>query len=202
MTAREPDYNEPIIWTKDEQDVEEPMKPFPSQYPFLENWYWVLDHLEGYSYVAMADKCRQMLLTTSSVLYAHHDCMMHYNRFWLLSKTKKGEAEQILQDKVRFPWLQMPEWVQNEFPIAMKPKFRVDYLKTGSTFMAVGENVASAEARGNTANVIVDEAARQATFGDILQACLPMRTKVICITTAEYGSPGAELYQELLERDA
>ena len=59
MTAKDTD-GEPIIWTKDEQDVKNPMKLFPS-YPFLRNWYWVLDHIDQYNYVAMADKCRQML---------------------------------------------------------------------------------------------------------------------------------------------
>jgi hypothetical protein len=46
--------------------------------------------------------------------------------------------------------------------------------------------------------VIVDEAARQREFGQILAACLPMATRIIAITTAETGNPGAREFKRLM----
>ncbi|MFQ5473971.1 MAG: hypothetical protein ACE5FA_13965, partial [Dehalococcoidia bacterium] len=127
----------------------------------------------------------------------------NFGRIWLLSKNTEEEAKQVLEDKVRFPWSQTPDWFQKEAPITYKPALKALFPRTRSYILAVGENVADAEARGTTASgIIIDEAARQQKFGAILQACLPMATKVIALTTAEIGNPGARLYKSLLESEA
>lgn len=189
---------EPVLWTKDERDKENPVKPFPD-WPYLREYFKVMRHER----LILADKCRQMMLTTGSVLHAAHECAFKFGRVWILSKNTETEAGQVLEDKVRFPWSQTPAWFRKEVPITDKPALKVLFPRTRSYILAVGENVAEAEARGTTASgVIVDEAARQPKFGKILQACLPMATQFIGLTTAEIGNPGARLYRSLLESEA
>lgn len=198
LTARDLD-GKPIWWTKDERDSKRPVKPFPRK-PHLKR---ILDAYQfSGAEVFLLDKSRQMMATTSAVLYAHYVCSTQVGRRCILSKTTEAEAIEVLTDKVRFPWSQTPEWFQGIYPI-QGPLRRIDYPNTGSYIMAVGQNVADAEARGGTASlVIVDEAARQDSFEQILAACLPMASMVIAITTAELGGPGAAYYYQLLERGA
>lgn len=187
-----------IFYTKDERDRQNPVKPFPD-YEYLEEYFRLLENEN----IILADKSRQMMLTTATVLFAAAECAFHFGRIWILSKNTEAESAQVLEDKLRFPWSQTPEWFQREVPITYKPATKVLFPRTRSYILAVGENVADAEARGTTASgVIIDEAARQVHFGKILQACLPMATKVIGITTAEIGNPGARLYKTLLESEA
>lgn len=197
VTGRDIDGSS-ILWTKDERDMDHPVKPFPD-YPYLKEIFKVFRNEQ----IIMADKSRQMMLTTSAVLFAATQCAFNFGRIWLLSKNTEAEAAQVLEDKIRFPWTQLPEWVQKEVPITYKPMVKVLFPRTRSYILAVGQNVADTEARGTTASgVIIDEAARQQRFGAILQACLPMATKVIALTTAEIGNPGARLYKTLLESEA
>lgn len=189
----------PIWYTKDERDSVKPLKPFPRNKPHIRA---ILNAYEfSGAEVFLLDKCRQMMATTLSVFFAAYQCYTMVGRRWLLSKTTEAEAIEILNDKIRFPWSQAPEWFQDEYPIS-GPLHRLEFPGTGSYIMAVGQNVADAEARGGTASgVIVDEAARQDTFERIVEACLPMASMVIAITTAELGGPGAQYFYELLERD-
>lgn len=60
--------------------------------------------------------------------------------------------------------------------------------------------MAEGAGRGGTASgVFVDEGARQAKFGAIVSACLPMTDKLIAVSTAEIGTPGARVYKAMLD---
>ncbi|MCK5558583.1 MAG: hypothetical protein KAJ01_09400 [Candidatus Hydrogenedentes bacterium] len=195
LTAKDED-GEQIVWTKDEKDKIDPVKVWYDE-PYLEEIIKVFHNEES----VMLDKSRQMIITTGSVQYASWDCTFHYGRQWILSKNSEEQAAKILWDKVRFPWQQWPDWLRHHYPISMKPAKRVDYPKTGSSFLAAGENIQDAIARGGTCSgVIVDEAARQRHLEEIITACVSMTDKMFLITTAEMGNPGARLFFKLLER--
>ena len=141
-----------------------------------------------------------MLATTTAVLLAHWNCSFAYARRWLLNKNTKEEAQEILADKVRFPWVQQPEWVRKALPISAAPKSVIHYPNTDSYILAVDSKSYAGELRGGTCTgVIVDEAAYQPKLPEILQAAELMTDKIILLTTAEVGNAGARLYKELLE---
>lgn len=197
LTAKdEDDY--PLLWTKDERDKDTPIKHFPQDKPYLAE---IVKAFENEPYI-FADKSRQMMLTYSAVLYANWDCMFHPGRLWLLSKNNDEEANTILEDKVRFPWRSLPAWLQDYAPMTLKPADIIRYPATGSKFIAVGQNVDTAEARGSTiSGIIVDEAAFQDHFPTIWQAIVPMAQQIIAITTPNIGTPGADFFYEMLERE-
>ncbi len=187
----------PIIWTKDEKDKKNPIKSFPREKPYLEVYIDVLFREN----LPILDKSRQMMATTCAILMAHTDCAFNYARRWLLNKNTEKEAQEILADKVRFPWIQQPEWVREALPLTLVPKGVVHYPNTDSYILAVDSKSYAGELRGGTCSgVIIDEAAYQSKLPEILQAALAMTDKVIMLTTAEIGNPGARLYRELLER--
>lgn len=197
LTAKDEDEF-PILWTKDERDRQNPIKHFPEGKPYLAEVIKALHH-EKY---ILADKSRQMMLTYSSVLYANWDCTFNDGRLWLLSKNNDEEADQILEDKVRFPFRSLPDWVKGEIPQTDKPADIIRYPKTGSKFIAVGQNIHRAEARGSTpSGVIIDEAAFQDEFEKIWASVLPNAGKIIGVTTPNIGHPGARFFYELLERE-
>ena len=85
-------------------------------------------------------------------------------------------------------------------PRSEKPAGRIDYPESGSYFLGVPMNVADRSARGGTASgVFIDEAARQAYLKQIIDAIEPMATRIIAVTTAELGNPGADFFKLLLE---
>lgn len=188
----------PILWTKDESDSSHPVKPFPEY----------LEYLKEYSNVLLrepkvfTDKSRQMMATTLTVLFADWDCRFHYGRRWLLSKSTEDEAKEILRDKVRFPFEQMPEWLQKALPSKRKPEIRVEYPVTSAYILAVAQNVADREARGGTASgVIIDEAALQYLFPDILAAVMPMTSRIFALSTPQVGNLGAECFKDYIAKD-
>lgn len=208
-TGRDRD-GDPIHWTKDERDEELPFKHFPGRVnrgfdgtPYEKPYLKEIFKAFRTETTILADKSRQMMLSYSALLYAHWDCSFHYGRTWLLSKNKDKEAATMLEDKVRTTWRGMPEWLKEALPISLVPADEIKYPRTGSKFLAVGQNVADAEARGNTASgVIVDEAAFQDHFPFIVRAVTPMASKLIAITTPNLGRPGANYFVNMLERDS
>lgn len=199
LTGRDTDGT-PVVWTKDEGDRAQPVKPFPLDKPYLRRYLDLLMEDRPDSRIILVDKPRQMMFSTVTLLFAHWDCLFHPARRWLLSKTTEDEASEMLSDKIRYPHSRAPEWVRARLPLRDQPRGRAIYPKTGSYILAVAENVAEREARGGTASgVIVDEAARQATFESILAAVAPMASRVIAITTADIGTPGATAFRRLLD---
>jgi hypothetical protein len=187
-----------VKWTKDERDSLVPIKPFPPK-DYLKEYIRVL-HNED---LVALDKSRQMMATTGAVLYADWTCRFGFGRKCYLNKNAVDEAEDILKDKVRFPFTQEPKWLQEVLPMSMTPKGRIYYPRTGSEFIATDQNSYAAELRGNTASlVIVDESARNRKLRELVEAVLPMSPKLFLLTTADIGNAGAEYHYQLLERDS
>lgn len=195
----------PLIYTKDERNKEEAMRPFPKDLPYLQVIIDVMfsAHGDGQVPIIVAlDKARQMYMSTSTLLYFDWECRFHSGRRILWSKSTEDEAKEMLKDKIRTPHAMLPEWVRNRFPQSDKPEARVDYgssLATRSYISGVAENVAVRDARGGTATMIgVDEAARQKMLRAILAAAGPMTDKIILLTTADVGTDGAECFLEYI----
>jgi hypothetical protein len=189
----------PILWTKDEFDRSAPLKPFPSHLRYLREFVRVLESEPR----VLVDKARQMYVSTTVLLFNDWDSAFHPAVNTVLSKTKQEESIALLKDKVRFPFSRLPEWVQQARPIRKTPAKRIDYPRTESSTLGAAENMAVGEARGRTASrAIVDEAAYQETFEEMLQALDPMAAQIIAVSSPNLGCRGAEVFYQLLEREA
>jgi hypothetical protein len=199
LTGRDVDGKRPIVWTKDEVDRQAPLKPFPGHLVYLKRLVKLLQNEQ----LILIDKARQMYISTVVLLFNDWECAFRQVVNTVLSKTKESEAIAMMRDKVRFPYSQLPAWVRAVRPIRAMPATRIDYPETGSMTLAVAENVAVSEARGRTASrAIVDEAAYHDMFGEIVQALEPMGGQIIAISSPNLGCPGAQVFWELLDREA
>jgi hypothetical protein len=198
LTAKDPLTGRPIIWTKDEKDRQQPVKPFPTDKPHLAAW---LEDLQTHE-IVLCDKTRQLMFSTTTLLYALHQCAFIDARRFVLSKQTQEGANEMIADKLRFPYSRMPDWLKKWIGASEVPEHRVRFKRTGSILVGVPENVADRAARGITAScVIIDEAARQPFLERIFAACIPLECSIIAITTAELGNPGAHFFLEMLERE-
>jgi len=194
LTGTDPDTGRALILTKDESDIHAPLKPFPS-YP----------HLRAIVETIMAkdmlfiEKPRQVMATWGAILTVDWFCRFRPSQLWLLSKSTQDEAKQIMRDKVQHVQTHLPKWVQEELPVRMKPADRFTYEVTVSQLMAVAENAAEREFRGNTASgILIDECAYQDSFREMVAAASPMSGRIIAMTTATLGSPGSQYSREIL----
>jgi hypothetical protein len=189
----------PIVWTKDEVDRSEPLKPFPGHLKYLRRLVKLMQNEPR----ILIDKARQMYVSTIVLLFNDWDSAFHPVVNSLLSKSKESEAAAMLRDKVRFPFSQLPPWLRAIRPMRLTPANRIDYPLTGSMTLGAAENMAVSEARGRSASrAIVDEAAYQDAFGDMLQALDPMAAQIIAVSSPNLGCPGAQVFFDLLEREA
>ncbi len=186
----------PLIRTADEKDEERPIKPYPTDKPYLKRLVQILVDER----LVMVDKSRQMIVSTTCLLVIDWYCRFRDARRWLVSKHKEGESVELIKDKIRRVHERLPKWVQEALPQSKTPAIRVDYPGTGSYIRAVAQNVAQSEARGGTASgMLIDEAARQDQFGDIMAASLPMAGKIWAVTTAMVGSQGARTFKSYID---
>jgi len=191
-----PEGPKQLIWTTDERDQAEPVKPWPIEKEYLQRY---VDDLHTHNYVLL-DKCRQMLVSTATLLYLDHLCRFKDSRRCVLSKRSEDEAIEMLEDKVRAVHRRLPEWVRLRSRQTPRPMKKVKYLDTGSYILAANEVVAKGAARGGTASVLViDEGAFQDMFGEIWSAAQPMCDKIFGITTASVTGRGARVYKLMLD---
>jgi hypothetical protein len=197
LTGRDLD-GRPIIWTRDEKDDAAPVKPFPTDKPYLKRLVYDLYDSEAPVFV---DKSRQMMVSTTVMLLADWYCKFREARNVLVSKQKEAEAEKLIREKLRHAHGKLPEWVQAALPISRTPANRVDYPGSGSVLHGVAQNFAVSEARGTTASlVIVDEAAYQDATGDIIDAVASMSSRLWLVTTPLRFSKGGKVFYDRLER--
>jgi hypothetical protein len=185
----------PIILTSDEIDDNAPVKPFP-QWDYLKI---LSDIFYRQKDPILINKARQMMATTVAMLCAHWFCLFIDNRSAVVSKSTESEGKVLIRDKVRSVHARMPQWVREALPISDEPADRIDYTDTKSTMTGATQNVSTTQARGRTPSIIiVDEAAFQERFGDIYTAARPINCRLWCLTTANMGNPGAEVFERML----
>jgi hypothetical protein len=185
------------VWDQDEKDRSAPLKPFPSHLTYLRELVKVLQNEPR----VVIDKARQMYVSTTILQFNDWDSAFHPAVSTVLSKTKEEDAVALLRDKVRFPFMQMPEWLCRLRPLRMKPEKRVDYPLTASSTLAAAQNAAVGEARGRSGRrVIIDESAFQDQLEEMVAAFWPMTYQLILCSSPYLGSPGADYNYALLER--
>lgn len=207
LSGTDPITKRPLVWTKDERDTSIPVKPFPKHLRYLRDWIDLLhdrsQNSSGTANIVLLDKPRQMYVSTASLLFMLWLSMFRPGRRSLLSKLTEGEAIEMLRDKVRFPAEHLPPWIRSYCPVPDKPAAEILLPLTGSVMLALAENAAERDLRGGTASmVLVDEAARQGKFADIVQAAIPMASLVVAVTTAQIGNPGAIAFKDYLNDSA
>ncbi len=187
----------PIIWTTDEKDVlGQPIKPFPTTMPFLERYTRVMVSFEHEDRLLLVDKARQMLASTGILLSWDFACRATAHRLFMWSKISQEQAADMLNEKVRPVHQRLPEWIRQASKQSSTPLHRIKY-GTGSQFRAVNESTARGAARGSSATgICVDEAAFMDMFEDIWDAAQPMTAKLVALTTALVGPPGATYFYE------
>jgi len=196
LSATDPLTDEPIYWTKDERDKEIPVKHFPFHWEYLYH-YVDLVHRE---HMVVVEKSRQQYVTTVTLGVILWDCLFTEARRWLISKITEEDAVELLKDKIRFPYSQLPVWFRKLYPAEPTPANRMDFKGTNSYIRAVAENAAIGDMRGGTASgVLVDEAAFQREYPKIWAAATPMAAKIIAVSTPEIGNPGARYMKRQLD---
>lgn len=188
----------PIIWTTDERDDENPIKPFPEEKEYLKWLTGELWHPERR--IVFVDKARQMYVSTLCCLIIDWYCTFTEDREVVVSRVKEESACKLINDKIRKTHTRKPEWLRNWTDMSPTPERVITYGNSGSTVTAVAQNFAHSDSRGITGSLImVDEAAYQDYFPQIYQAVLPMSNRMWAVTTAHLGNPGAALFQALIK---
>jgi hypothetical protein len=196
LTGRDTN-GKPIILTKDEGDAEHPYKAFPAK----QHLYRLTRDLFGEEKVVLVDKSRQMMISTLCCLLLMWLIMFRRGRTCFISKQKRELAEMLMRDKIAGPYERMPEWVRLALPLEIN-KSQIVATRTDSRVNAVAQNAAVGEFRGNRASVVVvDEAAFQEYFREMVGAAREMCDRMWAITTANAGNPGAERFLELAREE-
>lgn len=201
LPDREFDQGVPLIWTTDEKEKIDPadptagIKPFPSSLPYLRRYTACVVSDLPEDRILFVDKSRQMFVSHSTLLCLDWIGKTQQGRRMVWSKHTEDESMEMLEDKIRAVHRRLPRWVQDAFPTSMKPAKRVKYPSTGSYIVAANTTAATGIARGGTASVMgIDEAAFQEAFQATFEAALPMAGKIIAVTTAQNGPPGARFF--------
>lgn len=197
LTGTDPDTNLPIIRTIDQRS-KEPIRAYPSHLAYC---HFLIELLETGHHIQV-EKASQMIVTTTIALWALWRTVFQTAHKTLLSKHKQEEAETILDEKVRQPWLLMPDWLRVALPITLKPKSRITAAKTGGIILGLPENAAAADARGQTYQLgLIDEAEFQAALRELLTAMLPRARQVVFWSTPGTSGEGVRVFGEYLKND-
>ena len=186
----------PLLWTTDERDNKQPIKPFPREKEYL---YRYIETLQTERLLAI-DKCRQMYISTATLLYMDWLCRFFIGRCCVLSKRTEEEAIKMLTEKTRRVHERLPAWLREALPMKATPRNVVKYSKSQSDTYAANEKMAEGMARGGTATfVFVDEATYQAHAGDIVAASLPMANQLVLCGTANLSNAGARAMKVIVD---
>jgi len=185
-----------LILTKDESDTASPYKPFPRDKEYL---HILTNELLGGHDVVLLNKSRQMMVSTLCCLLLYWTLVYRPGRRMLVSKQKEELSVELMRDKIRGPHSRTPKWFQVRHKVESAPANRIDCKGTDSYILAVAQNAAVGALRGGTASIaLIDEAAFQDAFGDMMQAAAPMAAKIWAVTTANMGNPGAVYFRDLM----
>lgn len=188
-----------LIWTTDERELDKSraIKAFPNL-EFLYRWVWLLNNVDIKE--LLANKPRQMIFSTSTLLWMDHLNRFNPSRACILSKNTGELAEKLIKEKIRDVHERLPEWVKQALHISQSPQNRIDYEPSRSRMYAGPENVAQRHAVGGTGSaLLIDEAGLQDLFQSTWAKAAPMCPKMIGITTAQFGQKGAADFLQMME---
>ncbi len=182
----------PVGWlsgavkTKDEHDKEDPVKPFPMK-PYVAPMVETFER-EKTTFIV---KSRQMVITWLTCAYALHQAQFFPHRLVLII-SQKFEKSAALVDRIRFMYLNQPEWLKMLNPLDKQmrdqPQGTLSFLN-GSKILALPEG--EDQIRMHTSSLVVmDEADFWENFKKTYEACLPTVAgggKLIALSTVRPG---------------
>lgn len=193
---------EPVFWTLD--PYEKRPRPFPN-YEYLRcavvEPVFQCPRDEELRYVL--DKPRQVLATTGILAGITWEVLFTEATQWLIAKNKREEAQDLVDEKMRFPYERLPLWLRRYRPVRPIPIGRFRCKPTSSVAKAVGQNFGRSEAKGSTADVFIDEAVLLANLRAAWEAADAMARRLAAVATPpEDGQANPEsvlFFRELLE---
>lgn len=195
-TGRDTD-GRPIYWTKDEGDSEHPYKSYPSK----QHLFRLTRDRWSEQKILLVDKSRQMMVSTDCCADLLWLTLFRRGRNCYISKQTRELAEELMADKIVGPYERLPEWMRLALPLEITKRV-VRAAHTDSRISAVAQNAAVGAFRGNRASVVlVDEAAFQEYFVQMIGAAREMCDRMWAVTTANAGNPGAERFLELAREE-
>lgn len=203
LTAVDPVTGKVMIHTRDERS-DEGFRPWPNR-EYLKKLARALvaDMNEPELQIAeitYLEKSRQMIVSTLCCLLILRETIFEPARRWLISRTKEDDAVELIRDKIRAPYSQLPLWFRRMFPITTQPQRLVKALGTDSYIGAVTQNVAFRAARGGTATgFLVDEGAYQDFCRDIMVAAPPMCRRIWVVSTPSLLVGGRFMYEKIAQ---
>ena len=192
MTAVDPLTSEPLVWTRNENS-ERGRDPFPAK-EYLRHYVEALVT----EHVLLVPKSRQMIISTCTLVVCLWEIMFKASWRAILSKVTEDEAEELLENKVRYTYKHLPEWLRGMRSIEPRPKGKALCKETNSYILAAAQNAANRECRGGTANrLVVDEACYQDQFQEITEAGQPMTQHFNAISTPNVSYPGGLFMRQI-----
>ena len=193
MTAEDPLTSEPLVWTRNENSPRG-RDPFPDK-----------DYLRLYvkalvdEPVLFVPKSRQMIISTATLVLCLWEILFQYSFRTILSKVTEEDAEELLENKVRFTYRALPERLRKMRKVHDRPKGRAVCSDTASYILAAAQNVADRECRGGTGNrLVIDEAAYQDYTQSIVEAGQPMTNRLVVISSPNVSYPGGRWMRQII----
>ncbi len=177
----------PIVWTNDPHENQ--IRPFPAEFEYLR--YALVEPItqwprgaEGRDLPPMVvDKPRQEFVTTGILLILEWEILFLEAVMWLVAKNKREESQDLIVEKMRFAHERLPAFLQRARPINRKPAGRFGCKVTGSVAKAVGRNFGQSEAKGSTADVLIDEGPLLPNLEPSVEAAQAMARRTIVVGT-------------------
>ncbi len=209
----------PIIWTKDEQNEEQPLRPFPAHLEYLRQMVEVMYNPQQRVYDVngapiditrwlLIDKARQMYVSTVTLLLMDWWCRFRPSRRFLVSKSKEEEATELINDKVRSVHGRLPAWIQRAVPQDPRPAVKINYPANQfgggeSYILGVAMNADEGAMRGGTATeVLVDEAAFQENTDELIASARAMAKRIWVCSSPYLGTAGGTTMRGILDYNA
>jgi hypothetical protein len=193
LMSEDPITREPLVWTRNENSPRG-RDPFPDK----EYLRLYINELRSEP-VLFVPKSRQMMVSTATLVLCLWETLFEQSWRAILSKVVQEDAEELLENKVRFTYRLLPEWLRGLRRVSDRPKSKVECAETASYILAAAQNVADREARGGTANrVVIDEACYQDFTQRIFEACQPMTQRLVVITTPNVSYPGGRFVRKMI----
>lgn len=193
VTATDPLTGIPLVWTRNEKNRAIGKDPFPAK-----DYLWWLFYWLRTEPVVIIPKSRQMIITTGMLVLTLWEVMFLPSWRAILSKVTEDDAEELIENKVRFTYRELPEWLRAARTLSPAPLGRATCAETGGYILAAAQNVADREARGGTANrLIIDEAAYQDQTRLIVEAGQPMTQHLNLVSSPNTSYPGGRFMKSL-----
>lgn len=170
-----------FVITKDEIDRDEPFKPFPV-------YYFLFLLVKAYMSLRLVSvkKSRQMMVSWLFTCLKGWDVLYHQGSHQLILSTSKDTANNLLDDRLRFVYEQLPPFLGPE--LAGKEAFKESEFKVRSmSSMIECLPQGTEKARSFTGELFFDEAGFQENFEAVYGAASPIlseKGRCLLVSTA------------------